>query len=40
MENGPVEVFGLIPGVVGHFDSSNGFKVPHIGCNALHTVKD
>ena len=32
--------FGLIPGVVGHFDSSNGFRVPHIGSNALHTVKD
>ena len=31
---------GLIPGVVGRFDSSNGFRVPHIGWNALHTVKD
>ena len=33
--------FGLIPGVVvGRFDSSNGFRVPHIRWNALHTVKD
>ena len=30
----------MIPGVVGHFDSSNGFRVPHIGWNALHAVKD
>ena len=31
---------GLIPGVVGRFDSTNGFRVPHIGWNALHTVND
>ena len=41
MENGSMRGFGLIPGVVvGRFDSSNGFRVPHIGWNALHTVKD
>ncbi|GMY21977.1 imidazole glycerol phosphate synthase hisHF, chloroplastic [Fagus crenata] len=34
-ENGPVNGLGLIPGVVGRFDSSNGFRVPHIGWNAL-----
>ncbi|XP_034679373.1 imidazole glycerol phosphate synthase hisHF, chloroplastic isoform X1 [Vitis riparia] len=39
-ENGPVRGLGLIPGVVGRFDSTNGFRVPHIGWNALHTVKD
>ena len=33
--------FGLIPGVVvGSFNLSNGFRVPHIGWNALHTVND
>eukprot|EP01018_Ginkgo_biloba_P006138 Gb_32907 [translate_table: standard] len=26
---------GLIPGIVGRFDSSNGLRVPHIGWNAL-----
>jgi imidazoleglycerol phosphate synthase glutamine amidotransferase subunit HisH len=31
---------GLIPGVVGRFDSSNGFRVPHIGWNALQITKD
>ncbi|CAL5392783.1 unnamed protein product [Camellia sinensis] len=39
-ENGPVKGLGLIPGVVGRFDSSNGFRVPHIGWNALHLTKD
>eukprot|EP01018_Ginkgo_biloba_P009088 Gb_08206 [translate_table: standard] len=34
-ENGPVGGLGLIPGVVGRFDSSNGLRVPHIGWNAL-----
>ncbi|XP_057962522.1 imidazole glycerol phosphate synthase hisHF, chloroplastic [Malania oleifera] len=39
-ENGPVKGLGLIPGVVGRFDSSNGFRVPHIGWNALHVTKE
>ncbi|KAK6934481.1 Histidine biosynthesis protein [Dillenia turbinata] len=39
-ENGPVKGLGLIPGVVGRFDSSNGFRVPHIGWHALKIVKD
>ncbi|XP_058094704.1 imidazole glycerol phosphate synthase hisHF, chloroplastic [Magnolia sinica] len=39
-ENGPVKGLGLIPGVVGRFDSSNGFRVPHIGWNAVHITKD
>ncbi|PWA86663.1 HIS HF [Artemisia annua] len=39
-ENGPVKGLGLIPGVVGRFDSSNGCRVPHIGWNALQTKKD
>ncbi|XP_044480897.1 imidazole glycerol phosphate synthase hisHF, chloroplastic-like [Mangifera indica] len=39
-ENGPVEGLGLIPGMVGRFDSSNGFRVPHIGWNALQITKD
>ncbi|KAL4566794.1 hypothetical protein LXL04_030919 [Taraxacum kok-saghyz] len=39
-ENGPVRGLGLIPGVVGRFDSSNGFRVPHIGWNALDIKKD
>ncbi|KAF3453424.1 hypothetical protein FNV43_RR03864 [Rhamnella rubrinervis] len=34
-ENGLVNGLGLIPGVVQRFDSSNGFRVPHIGWNAL-----
>ncbi|MCI26122.1 imidazole glycerol phosphate synthase hisHF chloroplastic-like, partial [Trifolium medium] len=28
------------PGTVGRFDSSNGFRVPHIGWNALQITKD
>ncbi|KAL1537782.1 Imidazole glycerol phosphate synthase hisHF, chloroplastic [Salvia divinorum] len=39
-ENGPVKGLGLIPGVVGRFDSSNGFRVPHIGWNAVKVTKD
>ncbi|CAM8949695.1 unnamed protein product [Rhodiola kirilowii] len=39
-ENGPVKGLGLIPGEVGRFDSSNGFRVPHIGWNALQIRKD
>ncbi|KAH9651938.1 Imidazole glycerol phosphate synthase hisHF [Citrus sinensis] len=39
-ENGPVNGLGLIPGVVGRFDSSNGFRVPQIGWNALQITKD
>ncbi|KAK6946971.1 Histidine biosynthesis protein [Dillenia turbinata] len=39
-ENGPVKGLGLIPGVVGRFDSSIGFRVPHIGWHALKIVKD
>ncbi|KAK9748698.1 hypothetical protein RND81_02G074200 [Saponaria officinalis] len=39
-ENGPVKGLGLIPGVVGRFDSSNGLRVPHIGWNALQIEKD
>ncbi|KAF9665723.1 hypothetical protein SADUNF_Sadunf16G0153400 [Salix dunnii] len=39
-ENGPVAGLGLIPGVVGRFDSSKGFRVPHIGWNALQITKD
>ena len=31
---------GLITGIVGRFDSSNGLIVPHIGWNALHIEKD
>lgn len=31
---------GLIPGVVGRFDSSRGFRVPHIGWNALQIAED
>ncbi|KAF4352998.1 hypothetical protein F8388_020339 [Cannabis sativa] len=39
-ENGPVNGLGLIPGVVQRFDSSNDFRVPHIGWNALKIKKD
>ncbi|XP_059659968.1 imidazole glycerol phosphate synthase hisHF, chloroplastic-like isoform X1 [Cornus florida] len=39
-ENGPVKGLGLIPGLVGRFDSSNGLRVPHIGWNALQIAKD
>ncbi|XP_077252823.1 HIS HF isoform X2 [Tasmannia lanceolata] len=39
-ENGPVKGLGLIPGVVGRFDSSNGLRVPHIGWNAVKVPKD
>lgn len=39
-ENGPVKGLGLIPGVVGRFDSSNGCRVPHIGWNAIEVTKD
>ncbi|XP_039042609.1 imidazole glycerol phosphate synthase hisHF, chloroplastic-like [Hibiscus syriacus] len=39
-ENGPVNGLGLIPGVVGRFNSSNDFRVPHIGWNALQVAKD
>nr|GEZ81006.1 imidazole glycerol phosphate synthase hisHF, chloroplastic [Tanacetum cinerariifolium] len=39
-EKGHVKGLGLIPGVVGRFDSSNGCRVPHIGWNALQTKKD
>ena len=35
-----VNGLGLIPGVVQRFDSSNGFRVPHIGWNALQIRKD
>lgn len=35
-----VKGLGLIPGVVGRFDSSSGFRVPHIGWNALQVTKD
>ena len=35
-----VKGLGLIPGTVGRFDSSNGFRVPHIGWNALQITKD
>lgn len=34
-EKGHVEGLGLISGVVGRFDSSQGLKVPHIGWNRL-----
>ncbi|CAH9107701.1 unnamed protein product [Cuscuta epithymum] len=39
-ENGPVKGLGLIPGVVGRFDSSTGIRVPHIGWDALEITKD
>ncbi|KAI3898676.1 hypothetical protein MKW98_000789 [Papaver atlanticum] len=39
-EKGTVKGLGLIPGVVGRFDSSHGDRVPHIGWNALQIKKD
>ncbi|PRQ31916.1 putative histidine biosynthesis, imidazole glycerol phosphate synthase, subunit H [Rosa chinensis] len=39
-EKGQVSGLGLIPGVVGRFDSSNGVRVPHIGWNALQIRED
>ncbi|XP_058788179.1 imidazole glycerol phosphate synthase hisHF, chloroplastic isoform X2 [Vicia villosa] len=39
-ENGTIKGLGLIPGTVGRFDSSKGFRVPHIGWNALKITKD
>ncbi|XP_051136206.1 imidazole glycerol phosphate synthase hisHF, chloroplastic [Andrographis paniculata] len=39
-ENGPVQGLGLIPGIVGRFDSSNGLRVPHIGWNAIQVARD
>ncbi|XP_020571111.1 imidazole glycerol phosphate synthase hisHF, chloroplastic [Phalaenopsis equestris] len=39
-ENGPVKGLGLIPGVVGRFDSSNGLRVPHIGWNEVQITKE
>ncbi|CAI0436372.1 unnamed protein product [Linum tenue] len=39
-ENGPVTGLGLIPGVVGKFDATNGFRVPHIGWDALQIAED
>ncbi|XP_017700206.1 imidazole glycerol phosphate synthase hisHF, chloroplastic isoform X2 [Phoenix dactylifera] len=39
-ENGPVKGLGLIPGVVGRFDSSSGLRVPHIGWNTVQITKD
>ncbi|KVG99932.1 hypothetical protein Ccrd_026023 [Cynara cardunculus var. scolymus] len=39
-EKGQVRGLGLIPGVVGRFDSSNGCRVPHIGWNALQIKQD
>ncbi|XP_026422743.1 imidazole glycerol phosphate synthase hisHF, chloroplastic-like isoform X2 [Papaver somniferum] len=39
-EKGTVKGLGLIPGVVGRFDSSHGARVPHIGWNALQIKKD
>ncbi|KAL5712303.1 Imidazole glycerol phosphate synthase hisHF [Ranunculus cassubicifolius] len=39
-EKGLVKGLGVIPGVVGRFDSSNGVRVPHIGWNALQITKD
>ncbi|KAL5077481.1 hypothetical protein RYX36_016465 [Vicia faba] len=39
-ENGLIKGLGLIPGTVGRFDSSKGFRVPHIGWNALKIAKD
>ncbi|KAM7280023.1 hypothetical protein ACFE04_007157 [Oxalis oulophora] len=38
-ENGSVKGLGIIPGVVGRFDSSNGLTVPHIGWHTLEITK-
>ncbi|KAJ3695627.1 hypothetical protein LUZ60_001004 [Juncus effusus] len=38
-ENGSIKGLGVIPGTVGRFDSSKGLIVPHIGWDALKTVK-
>lgn len=38
-EKGNVQGLGIIPGVVGRFDSSQGLKVPHIGWNRLNIKK-
>lgn len=38
-EKGNVKGLGLISGVVGRFDSSQGLKVPHIGWNRLNLKK-
>lgn len=35
-----VRGLGLIPEVVGRFDSVNGCRVPHIGWNTLQIKKD
>ena len=35
-----VKGLGLIPGVVGRFDSSQGLRVPHIGWNSLQIRED
>ncbi|KAI5073272.1 hypothetical protein GOP47_0011285 [Adiantum capillus-veneris] len=38
-EKGNVQGLGIISGVVGRFDSSQGLKVPHIGWNRLNVKK-
>lgn len=35
-----VKGLGLVPGVVGRFDSSGGIRVPHIGWNAVNICKE